>query len=211
MAADECDMKASHDDQPRAPGAWLVYGARGFALTVADLLRDAGNEVLGFFDDVGQPLDEAAPFVGTRPQAVQAFHSRRPAVALGIGYNDLPARWLAWRRLRAMGWPVPPVVHPRAYVARNARVSDGCMVMAGAIVDRQARLGEAVVLWPAACVNHDADIGDNCFLSPNATICGYARVGGHSFVGAGAMIADRCEVPAASFLKMGARFTAKSL
>ena len=194
---------------PADAGPWLIYGARSFALTVADLLRDAGQDVLGFFDDVGQPLDGVQPFAGSLPHVVQSYGSRRPAVALGIGYNDLSARWSAWQRLRALGWPLPAVVHPRAYVARTAQLSEGCLVMAGAIVDRQARLGEASVLWPAACVNHEVDIGHNCFVSPNATICGAATIGPHSFVGAGVLVADHCAVPTGSFLKMGTRFTGR--
>jgi len=197
-----------HDTSPRP---WVIYGAGEYSLTVADLLAGLGYPVLGFIDDFGQPLSKEMSILGTFAQVATKFEAVRPAIALGIGYRDLSARWAAWNRARALGWPTPPVVHARAYVARNALLGDGCLVMAGAIVDRQVHVGEAVTLWPGACINHDTVVGNNCFISPNATICGHVRVGPHSFIGAGAIIADHCEVPASSFLKMGARFSAKSV
>lgn len=190
------------------PGNWLIYGARGFAHTVAALIGDIGGRVLVMIED-GAPADRigAVEVMGSLAEAVERFRGQAPAIAMGIGYRNLPARREAWVRVRASGLPTPPLVHPQAYVSRTAVLAPGVLVMARAIVDRDARLGEASVLWPGACVNHESVIGANCFISPNATICGASRVGADSFVGAGAMVADECDVPDGSFLRMGERFT----
>jgi sugar O-acyltransferase (sialic acid O-acetyltransferase NeuD family) len=180
----------------------LVYGSRSFARTVSDLAHDAGFSVAGMIDD-----DASGPgIVGTLRGARDRFPPTRFAMAIGIGYQDLAARWRAIARAVECGWTLPVLVHPRAYVAASARLEPGCLVMAGAIVDRDVQLGTATVVWPGACINHDVTVGRNCFVSPNATVCGHVRIGDDVFVGAAAVIADHCDVPSSSFIKMGARY-----
>jgi sugar O-acyltransferase (sialic acid O-acetyltransferase NeuD family) len=190
--------------QSSAAGRWLIYGARSFAHTVADLVVDLGGEVLGLIDDSGTAVGGEIACVGTLGEARSRFGAQRPNVALGIGYSDLAARWQAWLRLRRLGWPTPALMHPQAYVARTARIGEGAIVMARAVVDRQARIGEAVVLWPGVIVNHDSSVGVNAFLSPAVVVCGDARIGDHCFIGAAAAIANGARVPDQGFVKMNA-------
>jgi sugar O-acyltransferase (sialic acid O-acetyltransferase NeuD family) len=182
----------------------LIYGSRSFSQTVADLARDCGHDVVGMIDD----LSNGPGILGTFEQATHAYPDC--GIALGIGYNNLAARWSAWHRIRGIHRETPALVHPKAYAAPSAVIGAGCFVMAGAIVDRQARLGEAVVLWPGACISHDVQIDDNCFISPNATLCGFVHVGGHSFIGAGAAVADNCVLAEHSFVKMNSSHTKRT-
>lgn len=178
----------------------LIYGARDYADTVADLAEDCGHEVVGRVDDNGSAEGVLGRFVDVVPRWPDC------SVVLGIGYRDLAARWAAWQRVRSSGRSSPALIHPRAYVARTAKVADGCVVMAGALVDRQARLDEVSVLWPGACINHGCVVGANSFVSPNATLCGHVQLGAHCFVGAGAAIADHCRVPDGTRIRMLERY-----
>ena len=184
---------------------FLIYGSRSFGLTVSSLIEDCGYQVLGMLDD----QSPGEKVVGTFEDACRQFPRDSVAIALGIGYNDLAARWQAWQRIRCAGWSSPALVHPRAFVSRSAQLGEGTLVMAGAIVDRQVHIGEASVLWPGACVNDDVKVGANTFVSPNATLCGEARIGAHSFIGAGAVLADGAVVPEGSFVKMGTAYAVR--
>ena len=176
----------------------LIYGAKDFAQTAAELAVHCGHAVAGFIDD----FERSPRIVGSFDDVARTTSPMDAGIVLAVGYRDLAGRWTAWLRVRAAGFTLPALVHPRAYVADSARLGDGCMVMAGAIVDVRARLGDGVVLWPGACVNHDSVVGDNTFVSPNATICGHVRIGAHCFIGAGAAIADHRTVPDRSFVRM---------
>ena len=180
----------------------LIYGSREFASTVADLIRHCGHEVAGMVDD----FNVGTGIVGKFDSAVQRFPPSEYGFVVAIGYSNIPARWKAWERIRAAGYGAPALVHPRAYVADNALVGEGSMIMAGAIVDVRAQLGELVVVWPGACINHDVRVGKNTFVSPNATLCGSVVVGSDSFIGAAAAIADHSHVPDCSFIKMNSIF-----
>lgn len=183
----------------------LLYGSKDFALTVSDLARHCGFEVAGMVDD----YSDGPGILGDFDFVSKTYSPRDYSFAIAIGYSNIPFRWKAWERVRALGYRSPALIHPRAYVADSASVGDGCMVMAGAIVDVRANIGELVVVWPGVCVNHDVSVGENTFLSPSSTLCGFASVGRDSFVGAGSTIANHCEVPPSSFLKMQTRYTGK--
>jgi sugar O-acyltransferase (sialic acid O-acetyltransferase NeuD family) len=184
----------------------LLYGSRDFARTVSELVRHCSHEVAGMIDD----YNTGPGIVGTLTEAAKRFPPSEYGIALAIGYTDLPARWAAWQRLKGLGYAMPALIHPRAYVADSAHIGPGAMVMAGVIVDMRAEIGEAAVLWPGACISHDARIGANTFVSPNATVCGFARIGAHSFIGAGAAVVDRGLVPEGCTIKMLSRWTQKA-
>lgn len=184
----------------------LIYGSKEFAATVAELVRHCGHEAVGMVDD----YNSGPGILGDIDAVTRSHPPSEYGVAMAIGYTNLPARWVAWERIRAAGYHAPALVHPRAYVADTARVGEGAMVMAGAIVDVRAEVGDLAVLWPGACINHDTKIGQNTFISPNVTLCGFVNVGSHSFIGAGAVIVDHCQIPEASFIKMLARYTRRA-
>ena len=180
----------------------LIYGSKEFASTVADLARHCGHNVVGLVDDFNTSVD----IVGNLDSVATKFSPTEYGFALAIGYSNIPARWKAWERIRAAGYQAPTLVHPRAYVADNAAVGEGSMIMAGAIIDVRAQLEELVVVWPGACINHDARLGNNTFVSPNATVCGSAVIGPDTFIGAAATVADHSRVPSSSFIKMNSIF-----
>jgi len=181
----------------------LIYGSKDFAATVAELVRHCGHEVIGMVDD----YNTGPGILGNFTAVTRTHPPSEYAIAMAIGYLNIPARWAVWERIRSAGYCAPALIHPRAYVADTARIGEGVMVMAGAIVDVRASIGDLVVVWPGACINHDAEIGSNTFISPNATLCGFTHVGAHSFIGAGAVIVDHGKVPEASFIKMLSRYT----
>lgn len=181
----------------------LIYGSKEFSQTVAELGEDCGFHIAGLIDD----FSKDGKVLGTLEHVAQTHPPSNFHIAIAIGYSNLAARWQLWKRVKAAGYIAPPLIHPRAYVAKSALLGEGSMIMAGALVDVRSRIGEISVIWPGACINHDATLGENCFISPNATLCGYVDLGAHSFVGAGAAIVDHCTVPSETRIKMLERYT----
>jgi UDP-N-acetylbacillosamine N-acetyltransferase len=56
------------------------------------------------------------------------------------------------------GWRLPAVVHPRAYIAPDARLDDAVFVGAGAVVESAAHVGRGAIVDIGALVDHDARI-----------------------------------------------------
>jgi sugar O-acyltransferase (sialic acid O-acetyltransferase NeuD family) len=175
----------------------LIYGSKEFAATVSELARHCGHEVAGMIDDI----NTGPSILGGLDIVAQKYLPQEYGVAIAIGYNNLAARWAVWKKIKAVGYYAPALIHPHAYVADSAIVGEGVMVMAGAMLDVRTTLGELAVVWPGVCVNHDSKIGANTFLSPSAIVCGATIVGSHVFVGAGVVIVDHVQVPDGKFVK----------
>lgn len=170
---------------------------------MTDLVHHCGHETLGMVDDFNQ----GQGIIGNFEFAIERYPPSEAGFAIAVGYSNIFARWSIWEKIRGKGYHAPSLIHPRAYVAENALVGPGAMVMAGAIVDVRVKIGDLAVVWPGACISHDCVVGRNSFISPNATLCGYVNLGDHCFVGAGAAIVDHCSVPAATRIKMLTRHT----
>ena len=181
----------------------LIYGGQEFAATASELARHCGHHVEGMVNDfnIGREI------IGSLESVINSHPPGEFGIVLAIGYKRLEARWIAFQRVKAAGYSIPALIHPRAYVADSAHVSVGCMVMAGAIIDVRTSIDEAAVIWPGACINHDCNVGPNSFVSPNATLCGHVHLGANCFVGAGAAIVDHCSVQAGTRIGMLARYT----
>ena len=177
----------------------LVYGSLEFGEVVKDMVIQCGHEFTGFIDD----YNNGGEIVCSFSDLLEKYPADLFGVVIAIGYKHLKARWEVFQRMQSLGYQIPALVHPKAYVREPAAVASGAMIMAGAIVDVHTQIGAMCVLWPGVVVNHNSVIGANIFLSPNATVCGHVQVGESSFVGAGAIIVDHLDVPAGTFIKAG--------
>jgi sugar O-acyltransferase (sialic acid O-acetyltransferase NeuD family) len=175
----------------------LVYGSRTFGVVVRRLIADCGHEFAGFIDDLHPGPDVLGPF-----DVVRQSH---PAGSFGcvnaVGYASLRARRDVSLRIAAAGYPMPSLVHPRAYVGTQSKLGAGCLVMAGSLIAENVDLGDGSVVWPGAVVSHDSVLGASVYLSPNCTICGCCRLGDCCFVGAGAVVVDHVTVPEGTRIK----------
>jgi len=181
---------------------YLIYGSKDFALILQDFLLYHDMTFSGFIDDYEKGPETVGPF----DEVKNRFSALDTEIVLGVGYNNLVARWKVFEKIRSAGFRVTTLIHRSAYVRDVANIGEGTVIMANATVDCNAKLLEAVVLWPGVVVNHDSIIGCNTFVSPSCTICGFVNVGEHTFIGAGAVIVDHVDVPSNSFIKANSTY-----
>jgi sugar O-acyltransferase (sialic acid O-acetyltransferase NeuD family) len=87
-----------------------------------------------------------------------------------------------------LGFKLPTIISPTAYVARHAVVGDGTIVMHGAIVNACATVGNNCIVNTNALIEHDVIVGDHCHISTGTIVNGAANIGLGSFVGSGSVI-----------------------
>jgi acetyltransferase EpsM len=177
-----------------------VWGAGVHGKVVADVIRSAGGEVVGYIDTDREKLGEVVDGQGAEVVLLQAElmamleEGERPdgweAVVVAIGDNEV--RWELNSRLEA--GERPTVVHPSATIAASAELGAGTVVCANATVNPGARVGDGVIVNTGAIVEHDARVGDGAHVAPNATLCGVTRVGARTLIGAGSTVIETCEV-----------------
>jgi sugar O-acyltransferase (sialic acid O-acetyltransferase NeuD family) len=184
----------------------LIVGAGGFGREVATWLRDAwprgADTIAGFLsDDLGRlaGFEVGIPMLGTvvdyAPRAGDYL-----VLAIGVPYT----RRTVAESLVSRGGRFLTLVHPKAIVADNAILGDGCVVCPYAIVSDSARLGTCVLLNYHTSLGHEAYAGHYSVLSPYATLGGGARIedegflGLHASIGPGITLGARSKVSANS-------------
>lgn len=124
---------------------------------------------------------------------------------VAVGYAKINAvRAARTKQLKELGYAPARFIHPKASIAPNACIGDGCIIFENTVIHPFVRLGENVVIWPQSYIGHHATLGDHCFVGSNASVNGSVTIGECSFIGAGAVVRDfvnvgkRCIIGAGS-------------
>lgn len=127
---------------------------------------------------------------------------------MGVGGNrDNRPRQEIFNRALAQGLRPITLVHPAAWVAGNAQVGLGTVILAGAIVNPGAVVGDNVILNTGCIVEHDCRVGDHAHISTRAALSGSVAVGRLAHVGAGAVIRQGLNVGYGAVVGIGAVVT----
>lgn len=154
-------------------------------------------ELLGFLNDmepVGSMIN-AYPVLGkTRDWAnyrdltdiffIFAIHP--------VGHGSLRVRLF-----EALGIPdhkLFTLVHPTAFVAYNARLEPGVMVMANSYIGPASHLGKCVLTMANTVIGHNTSLGDFCHISVGAVISSYVKIGLASDVALNATVKEKVTV-----------------
>ncbi len=162
-----------------APGAALILSA------VAPL-GAAGPDEVSFIDN----RRYAEALAATRAGAVivpPAFASRVPAASIAIVTKE-PS--LAWARVAALFYPVPPPragVHPAAVVDASARVDATAEIGPLVVVGARAEIGPRCRIGAAAVIGEAVVLGPDCRVGPHASVS-HTIAGARVYVYPGARI-----------------------
>lgn len=80
------------------------------------------------------------------------------------------------------------IINPTAYIAKSAKIGNGCYVGANSTVSTNAVLNEHVFINLNATVGHDSILEEHVIVSPGARISGNVKIGEGSLIGAGCFI-----------------------
>lgn len=163
----------------------VIFGAGGFGREILAYAEEAGMTVAGFVDDNPTAVDGFDLPVGILGSVADVDIARYDWV---VAFGDAVLRRRVHRSLALAGAMFRTVAHPSAYVARTARVGDGCILCPFSLVAAHSTLEADVALNTYASVGHDATVGAHSVLSPYAVVNGNVTLGEAVFLGTGAIV-----------------------
>lgn len=178
-----------------------IIGAGGHATVVASTLIAAGNEVVGFYDDLPSTWGSkilGIPVMGPIRELSAATCSH---AMIGIGGNDVRKRFAEQLDIEWM-----TVIHPFSWVHPEVPLGEGTIICAGAIVQPGAQIGSHAIINTKASVDHDCRVGNYTHLAA-AHLAGGASIDEGVFMGLGSVVLPKIHVGAWATVGAGAVVT----
>lgn len=184
----------------------LLVGAGGHAQACIDVLEQVGVfTILGL---VGCPEEVGTqvlnyPVLGTDDD-LPDLRSQTSNALVTIGQiKTATPRVRLFNQLLQLGFRLPTVISPWAYVSRHAQVGAGTIVMHGAYINAGAVIGRNCILNSKSLIEHNVVIGDHCHVSTAATVNGGAKLGDSVFLGSNSSLREMISIASGAIIGMG--------
>lgn len=184
----------------------LILGAGGHGKVVAECALSLGvYTAIAFLDDdkkvVERSILSLLPIIGTFSDAGNFAHEFSYAF-VALGNNRSRVELITY--LTKIGYKIPCLIHPAAYVSKFAHIGSGTVIMAGAVVNADAHIGVGGIINTGASVDHDCVLGRGVHLSPGARLGGTVTVGDYTWICMGASVMNNVRVEEGSVAAAGA-------
>ena len=121
---------------------------------------------------------------------------------IGLGQiRSNSKRLKLFRMLKKIGYKLPVIKSPNAYVSNLAKIDEGTVVMHRAIINSYAKIGKNVIINTGAIIEHDTVIKDNSHISTNVTINGECIIEKNTFIGSNSVVVNNVRVGKSKFIK----------
>ena len=165
---------------------YILYGSGGHAKVVIDCLKSENKVVEGFFDD--SPLSDSFQnlpiFKGYDPNILA-----NSSLLLTIGNNKIRKK-ISEKIQHKFG----RALFSKNIVSLSAEVSEGSMILPGAILNAGCYIGKHVIINTGAIIEHDCKIEDFAHIAPGSVVCGNSIIGEGTLIGANSVIAPNITI-----------------
>lgn len=171
----------------------ILIGAGGHAHSCIDVIEQQGHyHIAGL---VGVPEEMSCEHLGytviATDDELQQLAKDYSYAFIAVGQIKSPDnRIRLYRQATKLGFQLPVIVSPNAYVSRHSTLGAGTIVMHGVIVNAGAKVGDNCIINTRVLVEHDVTVGDHCHISTGAILNGDVIIGAGSFIGSGSIIKE---------------------
>ena len=183
-------------------------GGGGHCASCIDVIEQENKfEIVGIVDkDITGEMLLGYPVLGSDAD-LEVLRTNYDYALVTVGQIKSPSiRIRLFEYARLLGYKLPTVISPRAYISRHASMGDGTIIMHDALVNTNVTIGRNCIINTKSLVEHDAVIEDNCHISTGAIINGGAIVRQGTFVGSNAVTRNAVETNECDFIKAGSLF-----
>ena len=182
----------------------LLVGGGGHCKSVIDVIElEDKYKIAGIIDKkelVGQEI-LGYKIIGCDDDLEELFKRYKYALVTVGQIESSSLRVTLFNLLKKIGYMLPIIISPLAYVSKYANIAEGTVVLHNALINADARVGKNCIINTKALIEHDVMIEDNCHISTAAVINGGVLVKENSFFGSSATSKEYIEVN--GFIKAG--------
>ena len=172
----------------------ILIGAGGHCNSCIDVIElEKKYKIFGLVDDKKKIKNLKYKILENNKNLKFLTKSKFAHVSIGQ-INNLKKREKIFLNLKKIGFKMPSIISPLAYVSPKAKIGEGTIIMHGAIINRGAIIGKNCIINTKALIEHDAFVGDNCHVATRSTLNGGVILGNNSFIGSHAILKQNIKV-----------------
>jgi acetyltransferase EpsM len=176
---------AMGDAQRRGIGEWEFAGYLNDRIEVGEQIE--GHPVLGGLAQIGDFIKRSYHFIYT----IYRIDGQVQRLVL-FDHLNIPDQQLA------------TFIHPLTYVAPNAKIGPGCVIMPNASISSGAELGRGCLVMVNASVGHNSTLSDFCHIAAQGCVSSYVMLKSGVHIGLNATVREHLTLGENSTLAMGA-------
>lgn len=171
----------------------ILIGAGGHARACIDVIEQQGKYKISGLVGVQSELHAehlGYSVIGTDDN-LQDLAKIYQYACIAVGQIHSPdSRIRLYQQAVRLGFQLPTIIAPSAYVSRHACIGAGTIVMHGVIVNAGARVGDNCIINTRALIEHDVIVENHCHISTGAILNGNVEIGTECFVGSGSIVKE---------------------
>ncbi|WP_286354178.1 acetyltransferase [Geothrix oryzae] len=184
----------------------ILVGAGGHCHSCLDVIEQQNiYEIAGLIDketEIGS-LHLGYKVIGTDADLSRLSKSYSYALITIGQIESSENRVRLYEKVQSLGFKLPIIISPRAYVSKNSIVGDGSVILHGAIVNAGSAIGNNCIINTSSLIEHDVSVGNHCHISTGAILNGDVTIGNGSFVGSGVTIKQGVRIGKECIVGMG--------
>ena len=180
---------------------------------IVDMIEKYGRkdiELLGFLNDMQEEgaMINGYPVLGKTKDWVKFYEIRDIYFIFAIhpvGHGSL--RIKLFNLLNIPEEKLFTLIHPSAFIAYNAILSPGVMVMSNSYIGPAAKLDKCVLCMANTVIGHNTNVGPFCHISAGAVVSSYVNIGIASDIALNATVMEKVNVGDYAVVGAGAMIT----
>ena len=182
----------------------ILIGGGGHCHSVIDVIEQEDKyEILGIIDikeNIGKKILDYK-IIACDDDLETVFKTCKNAIITVGQIESNTVRVKLFNKLKEIGFALPIIISPLAYVSKHSFIDEGTIIMHHALVNANAKIGKNCIINTKALIEHDVIIEDNCHISTASVLNGNVIVKENTFFGSNATSKQCIEIN--GFIKAG--------
>jgi sugar O-acyltransferase (sialic acid O-acetyltransferase NeuD family) len=182
----------------------LLIGGGGHCKSVIDVIEQENRYLIaGIIDKkelIGQEI-LGYKVIGSDDDLHNLYKEYKYAIVTVGHIKTNTLRVKLFTILKEIGYNLPTIISPLAYVSKHSFVDEGTVVMHQALINANAKIGKNCIINTKALIEHDSIIENNCHIATASVINGGVIIKENTFFGSNATSKQSIEID--GFIKAG--------
>lgn len=173
----------------------ILIGAGGHCKSCIDVIENANKYKIVAIIDKKKTIKKFLKYKVFDEDCLDKLSFRGYSAIVTVGQiKNYKVRERLFNRVKKLGFHLPYINSPSAYISKHSKIGEGTIVMHGAIINAGVFIGKNCIINTNSLIEHDVIIGDHSHISTGAIINGSVLIGKKVFVGSRSIIKNNITI-----------------